>query len=58
MANASHSAQELGKGWKVNPFVKIAPNETLTLANIEGQGAIQHIWMTPTKLWRHSIIRM
>ena len=58
VANASGCARELGKGWKVNPFVKIAPGETLTLADIEGQGAIQHIWMTPTKLWRHSIIRM
>ena len=58
VANASGCARELGKGWKVNPFVKIAPGETLTLADIEGPGAIQHIWMTPTKLWRHSIIRM
>ena len=58
VANASGCARELGRGWKVNPFVKIAPGETLTLADIEGPGAIQHIWMTPTKLWRHSIIRM
>ncbi|MBQ7188589.1 MAG: DUF2961 domain-containing protein [Kiritimatiellae bacterium] len=58
VANASHAAQELGKGWKVNPFVVINPGETLTLADIKGPGAIQQIWMTPTGNWRLSIIRM
>jgi len=58
VANASHAAQELGKGWKVNPFVVINSGETLTLADIEGPGAIQQIWMTPTGSWRQSILRM
>jgi hypothetical protein len=55
---ASDAARELGTGWKVNPFIVIRPNETITLAEITGQGAIQHIWMTPTGNWRFSILRM
>ena len=56
--NASAAARELGQGWKVNPFIIIEPGKTFTLAEINGQGAIQHIWMTPTGNWRFSIIRM
>lgn len=55
---ASDAARDLGQGWKVNPFVVIGPGKTFTLAEINGQGAIQHIWMTPTGNWRFSIIRM
>ncbi|MCF7975833.1 MAG: DUF2961 domain-containing protein [Phycisphaerae bacterium] len=54
---AAHAARELGQGWKVNPFINIAPNQTFTLADIEGPGMIQHIWMTPTGNWRTSILR-
>ena len=54
----SHAARELGKGWKVSPSVKIGPGEVFTLAEISGEGAIQHIWMTPTGNWRFSILRM
>jgi hypothetical protein len=55
---ASHEAGDLGQGWKVNPFIIIESHTTATLAEINGQGAIQHIWMTPTGNWRTSIIRM
>jgi len=57
-ANAANAARDLGQGWKVNPFVRIKSGETLTLAEIEGPGAIQHIWMTPTGVWRFSILRI
>jgi len=57
-ANATRAARDLGQGWKVNPFIRIQPGETFTLAEIEGPGAIQHIWMTPTGNWRFSIIRI
>lgn len=53
----SHAARELGQGWKVSPSVKIAPGQTFTLADIDDEGAIQHIWMTPTGNWRFSILR-
>ncbi|MBE0700858.1 MAG: DUF2961 domain-containing protein [Acholeplasmataceae bacterium] len=56
--SASHQASELGRGWKVNPHVHIKAEETLEIANIEGPGAVQHIWMTATGVWRHSIIRI
>ena len=58
MANASDAARDLGQGWKVNPFVRIKSGETFTMAEIEGSGAIQHIWMTPTGNWRFSILRI
>ena len=57
IANAWEAARDLGKGWKVNPFIHIGPGETVTLGEIEGPGAIQQIWMTPTGNWRYSIIR-
>src|SRR5690554_2205621 len=55
---ASRAASDLGQGWKVNPYIVIQPGETFTIAEIEGSGAIQHIWMTATGKWRDTIIRM
>jgi hypothetical protein len=55
--NSRHVARELGKGWKVNPYIIIKPHEIFEIANIEGSGAIQHIWLTPTGKWRNTIIR-
>ena len=52
------AALELGQGWKINPAFVIQPGQTLTVADIQGSGAIQHIWMTPTGDWRMSILRM
>ena len=57
VANAAHAAKDLGQGWKVNPYIIVNPKETITIAEMEGPGAIQHIWMTPTGNWRFSIIR-
>jgi hypothetical protein len=51
-------ARELGQGWKISPSVRIAAGQTFELANIEGSGAIQQIWMTPTGNWRFSILRI
>ncbi len=56
-ANAHVAAQDLGQGWKVNPYIRIKAGETIEIANIKGPGAIQQIWMTPTGNWRNSIIR-
>ncbi|HEX5168968.1 MAG TPA: glycoside hydrolase family 172 protein [Cyclobacteriaceae bacterium] len=57
VANAADQASDLGIGWKVNPFIIINSGETFTIAEMEGPGAIQHIWMTPTGNWQFSIIR-
>ncbi|MCW3061042.1 MAG: hypothetical protein JWQ02_2863 [Capsulimonas sp.] len=56
--SASWNSRDLGVGWKVNPYLKIASKETSTIAEINGSGAIQQIWMTPTGNWRYSIIRI
>ncbi len=52
-------ARDLGIGWKVSPSVEIEPGATFEMANIQGMGAIQHIWLTcfPTT-WRSLIVRM
>jgi len=55
---AAKAARDLGQGWKVSPFIIIAPGKTFTLADIKGPGAIQHIWMTPTGHFRFSIFRI
>jgi Protein of unknown function (DUF2961) len=51
-------ARDLGRGWKISPSIKIEPGEVRELANIEGPGAIQQIWMTPTGKFRYSILRI
>jgi hypothetical protein len=52
-----NAARDLGQGWKVSPSVRIEPKATFTLAEIDGPGVIQSIWMTPTGNWRWSILR-
>lgn len=52
-----HAARDLGQGWKISPSVIIKSRTTFTVAEIDGAGSIQHIWMTPTGVWRKSIIR-
>jgi len=52
------AARELGQGWKVSPCLAIQPGQTFEMASIEGPGAIQQIWLTPTGSWRFSILRI
>lgn len=52
-----NAARELGQGWKLSPSIRIESHQTFTLAEIQGPGAIQHIWMTPTGTFRYAIIR-
>lgn len=47
---AKNSSRELGPGWKVSPFVVVPAKSTFTLADIDGPGAIQQIWLTPAPL--------
>ena len=51
------ASRDLGQGWKVSPSVVIKTHATFTVAEIDGSGSIQHIWMTPTGNWRNSILR-
>ncbi len=52
-----NAARDLGQGWKVSPSVSVKAKSTFKLAEIDGPGAIQSIWMTPTGNWRWSILR-
>jgi hypothetical protein len=54
----ANAARELGQGWKLSPCVIIKPGEVFELADIEGPGAIQQIWMTPGTPWRSMILRI
>lgn len=53
----ANAAKGLGQGWKISPSVVIKSKTTFTVAEIDGPGSIQHIWMTPTGNWRFSILR-
>ncbi len=55
---AKSCCRELGRGWKVHPCDPIKPGETFVMADIEGPGCIQQIWMTPTGNYRHTILRI
>ncbi len=52
------AARELGQGWKVKPSTRVTAGELFTLADIQGPGAIQSIWMTVTGYNRHAILRI
>lgn len=54
----AYASRDLGQGWKISPSINVKPGETITLADIDGSGVIEHIWMTPTGNWRLSILRM
>ncbi|HEX8235037.1 MAG TPA: glycoside hydrolase family 172 protein [Abditibacteriaceae bacterium] len=54
----ANCARDLGRGWKISPSIHIAPGEERVIADIEGMGAIQQMWMTPTGPFRYSIIRI
>ena len=51
-------ARDLGRGWKIAPSLPMPPHETLVLADLDGPGAIQSMWMTVTGVWRFSILRI
>lgn len=54
----SDAARELGQGWKVSPSIHIAGHHTVMLADIEGPGAIQQIWLTcHPDFWRRLVLR-
>lgn len=57
--NPMGPARHLGRGWKVHPFDDIHPGGVMTLAEIEGPGCINHIWMTTALVAnREAILRI
>ena len=55
---ARHAARDLGKGWKVNPYIRLQPHETVVLGEVADSGCINHIWCTPSGNWRFQILRI
>ncbi len=52
------AARELGRGWKISPCINISAKATVVLADIDGPGAIQHIWITvDPRVWRRLVLR-
>jgi len=54
----ARAARELGQGWKVSPCIRLKPGENRVLADVDGPGAIQQIWMTPAGKTRFMILRI
>ena len=55
---ASNAARDLGQGWKVNPFINVEAEETAILADVQGEGAVKHIWITDNARPRDLIFRL
>jgi len=57
--SAAAAARDLGRGWKVSPFIEVPAGSVFPLAQIDGPGVIRQIWLTPAGCaWRHLIIRI
>src|ERR1700761_9155499 len=55
---AAAAARDLGRGWKISPYVRIEAGQTLDLADGEGPGGIRQSWLTPDGVaWRSLILR-
>jgi len=53
------AARELGQGWKVRPCITLPAECTTSLAEIDGPGVIQHIWITVDSVaYRDCVLRM
>ncbi|MCY2930514.1 MAG: DUF2961 domain-containing protein [Planctomycetota bacterium] len=57
-ADPNGPARELGRGWKCRPCHDVAPGQTVTLADIEGPGAIQSMWFAGSVVSRDFILRI
>ncbi len=55
---AREAARRLGTGWKVNPYLVVEAGKTMVMADIHGEGTIDHIWLTYTGDWRDSVLRI
>jgi D-arabinan exo alpha-(1,3)/(1,5)-arabinofuranosidase (non-reducing end) len=42
----SKFAVDLGRGWKVRPFIRLGAGTTVTLADVDGPGCINHFFIT------------
>ena len=56
-------AAGLGQGWKISPSIRLPAGQVTEVGRIDGQGAIEHIWLTLGRvhgrdIWRDVIIRI
>ena len=54
--SAYSAARDLGTGWKVNPFLVLAERSSIVLADVKGQGAIKHFWITDSAQYGRQLI--
>jgi hypothetical protein len=48
----------LGQGWKVRPWITLPAGDTTVLADVQGPGVIQHIWLTVSpQAYRDTVLR-
>ncbi len=55
---SERKAPEQEKGPLAHPGATIAPGTTLEMLDIDGPGAIQHLWVLPSANWRFIILRI
>ena len=59
VGSGAEAARELGQGWKMNPCIILEKEgQKEVLADVKGQGAIKHIWMTERARSRMIILRI
>ena len=46
LPQSNSPAARLGPGWKARPCITLEPGVITQLANVEGPGIVQHIWIT------------
>jgi hypothetical protein len=52
-------ARRLGQGWKVSPSIPVPARTEVTLADIDGPGVLQHLWLSiPPQWWRSMVLRI
>ena len=57
--DGARCARDLGRGWKVRPYIRPAAQAVTTLMDVDGPGVIQHIWITvDSKFYRDLIVRI
>lgn len=56
--SGENAARDLGKGWKISPSINLKAHSKFTLADIEGEGSIRHIWCAGSFTGRYTILRV
>ncbi len=56
--SAEKAARDLGRKWKVRPYINLPENGVTTLVDIDGPGCFRHLWITTSeKVLRDLILR-